>query len=178
MFLYPRSPSEDDPSSNIAIIHEIYDSEDAHEEFEAKLETALESGCGIIVIEPTKIGDETARWIRVGNCLHKTCVITGSIALMSPFVMPKAIRCPCIFGFSGVSIFCALLYGVSWQFDPCCKYQIEYDIKKLAHIPAGTSPSPVVLVRTDDKYRKILHNIIACSTALYCGWKVYLWYNR
>lgn len=175
-----RSLSVDDESPsvlNYAIIHEIYDSEDAHEEFESKLETALESGCAIIVIEPTKIGEETARWIRVGNFLHKTCILTGGVALLSPFIMPRAVRCPSIFGFSGISIFCALLYGVSWQFDPCCKYQIEYDTKKLAKIPTGTSHSPVVLVRTDDKYRKMLHNLIACSAAAYCGWKIYLWYN-
>jgi hypothetical protein len=69
-----------------------------------------------------------------------------------------------------------MLYGVSWQFDPCCKYQIEYDTRKLAQLPGGTSSSPVVLVRTDDKYRKILHNVIAGSAAFYVGWKVYIWY--
>lgn len=173
-----RSPSEEEPNASCVIIHEIYDSEDAHEEFEARLEAALESGCATIIIEPTKIGEETTRWIRVGNCLHKTCVITGSIALLSPYIMPRAIRCPSSFGFSGISIFCALLYGVSWQFDPCCKYQIEYDTKKLARLPGGTSSSPVVLVKTDDKYRKILHNAIAGAAALYCGWKIYIWYSK
>lgn len=31
----------------------------------------------VIVIEPVRLGDETARWIAVGNCLHKTSVLAG-----------------------------------------------------------------------------------------------------
>jgi hypothetical protein len=70
-----------DPSK-IAIIREVYDSENAHETFELELERALEAGCSIIVVEPSRLGDETARWIAVGNCLHKTAVLSalGAIA--------------------------------------------------------------------------------------------------
>lgn len=60
-----------------AIIREVYDSENAHETFGEELERALEAGCQMIIIEPSRLGDETARWIAVGNCLHKTAVVAG-----------------------------------------------------------------------------------------------------
>ncbi|EDO42613.1 predicted protein [Nematostella vectensis] len=172
------SPSEEELARSCVTIQEIYDSEDAQEEFEVKLENALESGITTIIIEPTKLGEETARWIQVGNCLHKTSVLTGIGALLSPVVMPGSYKTPSSLAFGGVSVFCALMYGVSWQFDPCCKYQIEYDTKKLARLPVGTTTSPIVLIRTDDKYRKILHNVIASSSAAFCAWKIYDWYFK
>lgn len=70
-----------DPSET-AVIKEIYDSENAHEAFVDELERALESGCKFIIIEPPRLGDETARWIAVGNCLHKTAVISGVSAII------------------------------------------------------------------------------------------------
>ena len=59
------------------MIREIYDGENAQERFELELERALEASVPVIVIEPVRLGDETARWIAVGNCLHKTAVIAG-----------------------------------------------------------------------------------------------------
>ena len=32
---------------------------------------------------------------------------------------------------AGLSLFCTALYTISWQFDPCCKYQVEHDASKL-----------------------------------------------
>ena len=160
------------------IIHEIYDSEDAHEQFEADLERALESQCAMIVIEPPKIGEETARWIQVGNCLHKTAVLAGLSCFASPWILPTAFKGPCSLSCGSLSVLCTTLYGISWQFDPCCKYQVEYDTKKLAKLPLGslTSSSPVVLVRRDDKYRKRLHNCVAGFVLIYLGSKIYTWY--
>lgn len=132
----------------------------------------------MIVIEPTAIGEETARWIQVGNCLHKTAVIAGFGCFVSPWVLPRSFKEPTSLFCGGVSFLCAAFYGVSWQFDPCCQYQVEYDTKKLAKLPLGslTSSSPIVLVRKDDKYRKRLQNLVAGSAFIYCSWKVYKWY--
>lgn len=69
--------------SNVAVIREVYDSEYAHEAFAMELERALDANCTVIVIEPTQLGDETARWISVGNCLHKTAVFSGLGALIT-----------------------------------------------------------------------------------------------
>ena len=41
------------------IVHEIYNGENAQDQFEYELEQALEAQYKYIVIEPTRIGDET-----------------------------------------------------------------------------------------------------------------------
>lgn len=48
-----------------------------------ELERALDAGCAIIIVEPSRLGDETARWISVGNCLHKTAVLSGIFSIGS-----------------------------------------------------------------------------------------------
>lgn len=70
-------------STNVAVIREVYDSEYSQHSFSMELEKALDSKCCVIVIEPSQLGDETARWISFGNCLHKTAVITGVASLVS-----------------------------------------------------------------------------------------------
>lgn len=65
------------------VIREVYDSENAHETFEADLDKALYAKVNYIIIEPTRLGDETGRWITVGNCLHKTAVISGLASVAS-----------------------------------------------------------------------------------------------
>lgn len=65
------------------VIREVYDSENAHESFEADLDKALYGKVNYIIIEPTRLGAETGRWITVGNCLHKTAVISGLASVAS-----------------------------------------------------------------------------------------------
>ncbi|XP_078611509.1 transmembrane protein 11, mitochondrial-like [Branchiostoma floridae x Branchiostoma japonicum] len=177
-----------------AIIHEIYDGENAEEQFEYELERALESGVPYIVVEPSRLGDETARWIMIGNCLHKTAVLAGLSCALS-----TAIPSDYMFGHMGlpsvprllgttydvfslcsgvVSFACAALYEVSWQSDPCCKYQVEYDARNLAGLPLHslTSASPVVLVRKDNTARRRLHSVCTTVAALCCGLRIYRWY--
>lgn len=36
-----------------------------------------------IIIEPVKLGDETARWITVGNFLNKTAVVSGISSILT-----------------------------------------------------------------------------------------------
>lgn len=69
--------------SSVAIIREVYDSENAHLKFEMELERALEAGVSVIVIEPEPLGEETARWIYVGNLLHKVSVYSGLCGIAS-----------------------------------------------------------------------------------------------
>ena len=132
----------------------------------------------VIIIEPSKLGDETARWINVGNCLHKTAVLGGLGCLATGYVWPDQGLYYMPLGF--VSVVCAGVYTVSWQFDPCCKYQVEYDTKKLQRVPLHhlTSSSPVVLVRKDDTRRKILHTSISTLATSFCAWKIYEWFFK
>ncbi|XP_072168122.1 transmembrane protein 11-B, mitochondrial-like [Diadema setosum] len=160
-----------------AIIHEIYDNGSAQERFEYELDQALEAKRSIIIIEPSRLGDETARWIMVGNCLHKTSVLSGMACLVAPAMLPSSTVNFVMVPTGAVSLVCALLYGVSWQFDPCCKYQVEYDTRNLSRLPLHslTTATPVVLVRKDDKYRKALHNLVAGLAAALLVYKVYHW---
>ncbi|XP_003964535.2 transmembrane protein 11, mitochondrial [Takifugu rubripes] len=157
------------------IVHEIYNGENAQDQFEYELEMALEAQYKYIVIEPTRIGDETARWITVGNCLHKTAVLSGTSCLLTPLSLPSEFSRYVALPAGALSVACAALYGISWQFDPCCKYQVEYDSQKLSRLPLHTltSSTPVVLVRRDDVYRKRLHNTIALAALAYCAMKIY-----
>ena len=73
------------------------------------------------------------------------------------------------------SVICAGVYMVSWQPDPCCKYQVESDYSRMDRLPLHklSSTSPIVLVRKDDKRRRILHNTLAFLSLAMCCWKVY-----
>lgn len=157
------------------IVHEIYNGENAQDQFEYELEQALEAQYKYIVIEPTRIGDETARWITVGNCLHKTAVLSGAACLLTPLSLPIEYSRYVALPAGALSVACSALYGISWQFDPCCKYQVEYDSQKLSRLPLHTltSSTPVVLVRRDDVHRKRLHNTIALAALAYCAKKIY-----
>ena len=102
----------------------------------------------------------------MGNCLHKTAVISGLCSIFLPYILPEATPPPSIyFGVPTalLSLSCAALYGISWQFDPCCKYQVTVSSRELSELNVQnlTNASPVVLVRKDDKYRKTLHNSVA-----------------
>lgn len=105
------------------IIREIYEGQNAHEAFEAELEKALVARINYIIVEPARLGDETARWITVGNCLHKTAVITGLASIVSNPLWPDrlAISAP----LCAISVFCTGLYHCSWNCDPCCQYQVR-----------------------------------------------------
>ena len=160
------------------VIHEIYEDNDARDHFEQELERALEVQANMIVIEPSRLGDETARWITVGNCLHKTSVVSAVVSLVCIYSKPEKEHVILPFGF--LSVICAGIYAISWQFDPCCKYQVEHNISKLDKVPLHnlTSNTPVVLVRKNDNARKFLHNLLAAVAGGYCAWTIYSWLKK
>lgn len=73
------------------------------------------------------------------------------------------------------SVCCAVMYGVSWQYDPCSKYQVDHNGLSMANIPTAelTTDTSTVLVRKNDVYRKRLHNSIAILVCLMFGWQLY-----
>ncbi|XP_076030272.1 transmembrane protein Pmi isoform X4 [Oratosquilla oratoria] len=168
---------ERESRSDLAIIREVYDSDSAHETFELELERALEAGVATIVIEPTTLGDETARWIAVGNCLHKTAVLSGFGSIVAGLIWQDS-PYVCV-PLGTLSLFCTGVYTVSWQFDPCCKYQVDNDTGRLSRLPLQslTSASPIVLVRRNDSKRKILHSSVSLIAFSYCMWKLYHLYK-
>ncbi|XP_058791034.1 transmembrane protein 11 homolog, mitochondrial [Phymastichus coffea] len=166
--------NDSEDSKKVAIIREVYDGENAQENFEYELERALESECQLIVIEPSKLGDETSRWISVGNCLHKTAALSGVTAIVTGLLWSDR---PFICSPFGVTaLICCGLYTVSWQFDPCCQYQVETDTSKLPHVEvlAVLGPSsPTFLVRKDDTRRRILHTSISVLAMGISAWRLY-----
>lgn len=70
-------------SPSVHCIREIYESDNAHNHFISELDRGLYEETEYIIIEPTKLGDETARWIKAGNCLHKTAVFSGLATIAS-----------------------------------------------------------------------------------------------
>lgn len=74
------------------------------------------------------------------------------------------------------SLLCTGLYTVSWQFDPCCQYQVSSDPHSLSAHPLSSSltRSPVVLVRRDNYRRKLLHSVVTLASTALSTWKFYL----
>jgi len=154
------------------VIQEVYECDNAEEMFEIQLEKALDLGCENIVIEPEKLGNEIARWITAGNCFHKTSVLSGVGTITSGMLWGDR---PYIYLPMGLlATFCGGLYFVQ-IFDPCCKYQVLRDKKKLAgyHSSLPTS-QPVVLHRRDSQFRrrKLVHLSVNLATVTFCLWKL------
>lgn len=155
------------------VIREIYEHESSQEDFEVELDHALDSGVKTIVIEPDKLGDEAARWILCGNCLHKTAVLSGVGSLVCAGLWPEHVELYMPMGF--LSVVCASVYAISWQFDPCCKYQVETNMNKVPKLPLHslTTTTPVILVRKDDSRRKLLHNTVSFLAGVMVAYKLY-----
>ena len=128
----------------------------------------------------------------VGNCLHKTAVLSGLVSIasgllnhfsheankfmfsvqFSGFVWPRNITICASFGF--VSLFCTSLYTISWNTDPCVQYQIERNPKKLPKFPnLNDFTSPVVLTYKSNKKTKYLHRIVTTFAVGVCAYRIY-----
>eukprot|EP00127_Corallochytrium_limacisporum_P006177 Clim_evm16s220 gene=Clim_evmTU16s220 len=149
---------------------------------ELELEEALAKKVGVIVIDHRDLGERITAAIRLGNLVHKTAVLSGLACIFSASFGRLL---PIDFYYFGlpaglVSMACAAFYDLSWQSDPACKYQEDWEGTSLLDVPLENieSPSPVVLVRRDDTYRKILHNFMSLSAALFCGAKLYNVWQR
>lgn len=165
-------------SSSIAIIREVYNSKNSLEKFEQDLDRALEDGCEVIVIEPNRLGDETSRWIAVGNCLHKTACLSGLGSLGSAMIWPdKPYICTPL---CAMSVLCSGVYTLAWQFDPCVAYQVETNVGRLLpkypelkNFQQNDSMSPVILVRSDNTRKSLLHTSVSLLAAVVCIWRLY-----
>ncbi|XP_060063516.1 transmembrane protein 11, mitochondrial-like [Ylistrum balloti] len=155
------------------IIRELNEEGGDDRDCELELERASAAQTKTIIIEPCKLGDMTARWITVGNCLHKTSVLSGLSSMACMYFYPDH---SCVYFPLGlVSVTFAGVYAVSWQFDPYCKYQVEHNVHRLEKLPLHNiaSSNPIVLIRRDDNRRKVLHNFVALTATGLCAWKIY-----
>ena len=176
MFLTSREWSS---LSEYAIIRGSSDDEDDEDEYlEEQLEDALDDRLQYIIIEPEKIGNETTKWIQIGNFLHKNGVLSGLGSVIISITFPKRYRNYFYIPVGIISLACISLYNISWQYDPCCKYQVEYDTRTLEKLEIDNlRSSVVVLKRRDDTYRKRLHNIVGTIVVCLFAWKIYKFYS-
>jgi hypothetical protein len=73
-----------------------------------------------------------------------------------------------------VSLFCTSLYTLSWDSDPCVKYQIERNPKKLPKFPSLLDfSSPVVLTYKSNTKSKYLHRVVTLTAAGLVGFRIY-----
>lgn len=140
-----------------------------------ELEAVLEREYALVIIEPWKLGDHVIHWIKGGNFLHKSSVLSnlGALALI-PFVPREIVRYTVVpLGVFGV--LCGVIYNVSWYRDPCCKYQVDYNGEELSRVPSRvlSTRSPVILVRRNDTYRVILHSTLSVFVTSFFCWKLY-----
>ena len=150
-------------------------SRDTKDKFEKELESVLEKNYSLIVIEPRTLGDDVIRWIKFGNFLHKSSVIANLGTLILLPLVPGHLTnyIPIPLGIFGIS--CAFVYNISWQYDPCCKYQVDWYGDEIARVPSHelSTRSPVVLVRRNDIYRKVLHTSLSLVICSYFIWRIY-----
>jgi len=170
----PPKPSAGPPlQERLYIIH--HRANPHREEYEEELETALESRCSVLIIEPEALGDEVLRWISVGNFVHKMAVLSGGAAFLLSLCFPAKVQvaAPVVCA----SALATALYNVSWQFDPASKFQPFSPTRhgaKLPQLPLHLlqSPNPVVLVRRNDYARKILHTSVTVVVSGLLLWNV------
>ncbi|XP_059615762.1 transmembrane protein 11 homolog, mitochondrial [Phlebotomus argentipes] len=156
----------------VFVVKEVYDDGNAQENFESELDRALLARYKYIVIEPPRLGEETARWITVGNLLSKTSIVTGALSIGSGFALPGRfiVSAPlCV-----VSIIFTSLYTVSWYYDPCCQYQVEKNRKTLERITDKETAQPVVLTYTENSRQCYLQCTITVLATAFCAWRFYV----
>ncbi|GAB0089873.1 transmembrane protein 11 homolog, mitochondrial [Sergentomyia squamirostris] len=162
---------------SIFVVREVYNDGNAQEDFESELERALVARYAYIIIEPPRLGEETARWITVGNVLYKSSVTCGVLSMASGLCLPKRfiLSVPlCV-----VSILFTGLYTLSWLYDPCCQYQVVKDRKTLEKVTKqegkSSSALPVVLVYT--KKSSTIERTVTLLAASFCAWQIYRSFN-
>ncbi|RWS10452.1 transmembrane protein 11: mitochondrial-like isoform X1 [Dinothrombium tinctorium] len=159
----------------MAVIREIYNGVNAHELLESELEKALEAECDTIVIEPQRLGEETARYLYVGDCLQKTVLVAGVGSIVSAHLLEDK---PYIYCTAAViSVLGCGLYTCSWHNDPCSKYMVETDPQKLrSRNVLPTSPPPTVLIKKKNGFnqqKNVLTTALSLIAFAFSAFKLY-----
>ena len=160
----------------MTVIREIYNGVDAQELFENELDRALDAGCDLIVIEPERLGEDTVRWIGLGECLHCTVLVTGSGSVVTSLLWEEKpyIYCP----LTGLGLFCAAFYNFSWKQDPCSMYRTATQTEKEQCTRNLAPQSHTVLIRRQggqSGHRSLIQSAVALISITFSVWKLYKW---
>ena len=70
-------------SSGCIVIREVYENGLASEFFALQLDYALDAGAPVIVIEPSRLGRETAQWLAIGAGLRHAALSACALSLLT-----------------------------------------------------------------------------------------------
>ena len=129
-----------------------------------------------IVIEPKRLGEETARWISIGNCLNKTAVVTGFGSILTGILCPD--RRSTQYCLATISALTNGIHVLSWQMDECSHYRVETDPNKIEAkcVPLIDLEKPVVLTRrlsSEIKRNNILQTAISLIALAFTAFRLY-----
>jgi len=168
----PRPVPPAGASDGCVVIREVYENGLASEFFALQLDYALDAGAQVIVIEPSRLGRETAQWLAIGTGLRHSALSAWLLSLFA-----AALR------YDGTSLFCAAagsamatMYAVSWRPDPCSGYRVERNSRQLQRLPLRdvACTTPVVLVRREHSgLRHGIYSTVAVATLGVCAWRMY-----
>lgn len=136
-----------------------------------ELTEAMGHNFDAILLSDISLGKRVCGWIQFGNFLHKLGVLTGvsslllNIAQTSDWLTASVSFC---------SIFSISVYNAIWRRDIVSCYQLDTRGDFIANVPLSSvkSGSMMVLVKRDDKYRRLLHNLIGCFLVVGFGLKI------
>ncbi|KAL3309846.1 Transmembrane protein 11, mitochondrial [Cichlidogyrus casuarinus] len=130
-----------DEKKTFAVIRAVYENRNSPEQFVKELDFVLSKKVSIVVIEPDSLGEETWRWIKIGNFLHKTSVVTGMV-VQSISQLPAALT-------------------HRTQHSPKSTCSINGSTIASSGDPTGPPLKPVVIIRRDHFARIVVHNSVA-----------------
>lgn len=167
-----------DADRQLSVIREMYNGVDAQELFENELDRALDAACEVIVIEPERLGEDTARWIGLGDCLNSTVLVAGSGSIVACVVWQEKpyVYCP----LTGLALFCAAFYNFSWKQDPCSMYRTATESERHARMQhlLPYSPKHTVLIRRlarESDHRSLIQSTVALISLTFSVWKLVKW---
>lgn len=123
--------------SDLVIIREIFDG--AHELFENELEHALDIGCPMIIIEPMRLGEETGRWIYVGECLSRASILTGLGSVLCGLFADRPVT---QFSLLAASLAANSVHTLSWQSDIASHYAVDRNPDSWSRLVAAKQVPP------------------------------------
>ena len=136
-----------------------------------ELNEAMRHNFDAILLSDISLGKRVCSWIQFGNFLHKIGVLTGlsslllNIAQTSDWLTASVSFC---------SIISISAYNAIWRRDIVSCYQLDTRGDFVANVPLSSvkSGSLMVLVKRDDRYRRLLHNLIGCFLIVQFGLKI------
>lgn len=160
-------------SESTYIIREIYENENSIETFLIQLERALHKKYECIVIEPKRLAEETGRWIMLGNILSRLSLLSGAASITISVVSPN--RLFVSVPLAALTLITRGFYDISWNFDPCSKYQVETGGSAVARfVDESVAKSATrILVYKDNALLNYAQRSVTVVAVVLCGFHLY-----